>query len=66
MFKKKANLKVSAFDILNQNINTRRRTVEDFIQDFQSTVLRRYFMLGFTYKFDQFGGKKSNSRRTGF
>ena len=58
---KKATLKVLAYDLLNQNTNVRRTTGEDFIQDFQGTVLQRYFMGSFTYKFDQFGGKKPNS-----
>lgn len=56
--KKKASLKVLAYDILNQNINTRRTTGEDYIQDFQGTVLQQYFMMSFTFKFDQFGGAK--------
>src|SRR5690606_19000955 len=59
MMKKNGTLKVSAYDLLNQNNNTRRTTGQDFIQDFQGTVLQRYFMLSFSYKFDQFGGKKS-------
>lgn len=58
MLKKNGTLKVSAYDLLNQNNNTRRTTGQDFIQDFQGTVLNRYFMLSFSYKFDQFGGKK--------
>lgn len=66
MMKKKATLKVLGYDILNQNINTRRTTGEDFIQDFQGTVLQRYFMTSFTYKFDQFGGKKTKPSRFGF
>ncbi|MDB2606872.1 TonB-dependent receptor [Zobellia sp.] len=59
LFKKTTTLKVLAYDLLNQNINTRRTTGEDFIQDLQGTVLTRYFMMSLTYKFDQFGGKKS-------
>jgi len=57
-FKKNLTLKVLGYDLLNQNINTRRTTGQDFIQDFQGTVLRRYFMFSATFKFDQFGGKK--------
>ncbi len=63
IFNKKAILKVLAYDLLNQNTNVRRTTGEDFIQDFQGTVLQRYFMGSFTYKFDQFGGKKNRGSR---
>lgn len=63
ILKKKATVKVLAYDLLDQNINTRRTTGEDFIQDFQGTVLTRYFMGSFTYKFDQFGGKKGPRNR---
>ena len=65
LMKEKATLKLLAFDLLNQNINTRRTTTQDFIQDTQGTVLQRYFLLSFTYKFDKFGSKK-NSRGSGF
>ncbi len=60
MLKNNVTLKVLAYDLLNQNINTRRTTGQDFIQDFQGTVLQRYFMFSATFKFDQFGGKKAN------
>lgn len=57
LFNKKATLKVLAYDLLNQNINTRRTSGQDFVQDFQGTVLNRYFMGSLTIKFDSFGGK---------
>jgi len=63
IFDKKATVKVLAYDLLNQNTNVRRTTGEDFIQDFQGTVLQRYFMGSFTYKFDQFGGAKKKGGR---
>ncbi|MDF0718014.1 outer membrane beta-barrel protein [Muricauda sp. 334s03] len=65
MFKKKATLKVLAYDLLNQNINTRRTTGQDFVQDFQGTVLKRYFMGSLTIKFDSFGGKGAPNKRGG-
>ena len=65
MFKKKATLKVLAYDLLNQNINTRRTTGQDFIQDFQGTVLKRYFMGSLTIKFDSFGGNGGPNKRGG-
>ncbi|MFS4457398.1 outer membrane beta-barrel protein [Maribacter sp. 2304DJ31-5] len=63
MMQKKATVKVLAYDLLNQNINTRRTTGQDFIQDFQGTVLQRYLMMSFTYKFDQFGGKRPGNNQ---
>tara|TARA_R110002012_G_scaffold56973_1_gene146554 strand:- start:46785 stop:49568 length:2784 start_codon:yes stop_codon:yes gene_type:complete len=65
MFKKKATLKVLAYDLLNQNINTRRTTGQDFVQDFQGTALRRYFMGSLTIKFDSFGGKGAPNKGGG-
>ncbi|SHI95971.1 CarboxypepD_reg-like domain-containing protein [Arenibacter nanhaiticus] len=59
---KKGTLKLLAYDLLDQNINTRRSTGDDYIQDFQGTVLQQYFMASFSYKFDQFGGKRSMGR----
>tara|TARA_R110002051_G_scaffold7465_2_gene33825 strand:+ start:134 stop:2908 length:2775 start_codon:yes stop_codon:yes gene_type:complete len=58
MLQKNVTLKVLAYDLLNQNINTRRTVGDDYIQDFQGTVLQRYFMFSASFKFDQFGGKK--------
>ncbi|MCH2195511.1 outer membrane beta-barrel protein [Kordia sp.] len=59
VLKEKGTIKLTAYDLLDQNINTRRSITADFIQDSQSTVLQRYFMLGFTYKISKIGGDKS-------
>ncbi|WP_419212571.1 outer membrane beta-barrel protein [Maribacter sp. X9] len=56
VFKNKGSIKLLGYDLLNQNINTRRTTGQDFVQDYQGTVLKRYFMASFTLKFDSFGG----------
>lgn len=63
ILKEKGTIKILAYDLLDQNINTRRTTGEDFIQDYQGTMLKRYFMASFSYKFDQFGGKKQTRGR---
>ncbi|TDN87132.1 carboxypeptidase family protein [Salegentibacter sp. 24] len=56
-------IKVKVFDLLDQNIATRRFTGDDFIQDTQELVLEQYFMLSFTYKISKFGGKDPNKSR---
>ena len=62
----KAIVKIKAYDLLDQNINTRRRTGDDFIVDTQQLILQRYFMLSFTYKFKKFGGKDPNNNKMNF
>ncbi len=57
-------LKLKVFDLLNQNVATQRYTGEDFIQDTQELVLEQYFMLSFTYKFSEFGGKDPNKNKS--
>ena len=58
ILKDKGTIKLTAYDLLDQNINTRRSITADYIQDSQSTVLQRYFMLGFTYKLSKVGSEK--------
>lgn len=54
---------LKAFDLLNQNTNARRFASENYIQDSQSTILRRYFMLSFKWKFNTTGKPQRDSRR---
>ncbi len=61
--KDKATVKLKAYDILNQIIDTRRTISDDFVSDTSSLILQQYFMLSFTYKFSQFGGKKPESNK---
>lgn len=59
-----ATLKVTVFDVLDQNIDTRRIIGNDFIQDTNSLILTQYAMLSFTYKLSNFGGAEMpDSRR---
>lgn len=64
--KDNATLKFKVYDLLDQNIGTRRQTGDDFVQDTDQLILERYFMLSFTYKLSKFGGKDPNSRRRRF
>ncbi|MEO9952853.1 outer membrane beta-barrel protein [Nonlabens sp.] len=63
--KDKATVKLKAYDILNQIIDTNRSITGDYVADTSSLVLKQYFMLSFTYKFSKFGGKDPN-RDNGF
>ncbi|APY07774.1 TonB-dependent receptor [Winogradskyella sp. J14-2] len=57
ILKDKGLISLKVYDLLNQNTNARRVATQDYIQDSQSTVLRQYFMLGFSYKFNSLGSK---------
>ncbi|WP_082780337.1 TonB-dependent receptor [Rufibacter sp. DG15C] len=53
----RAQLKFSVYDLLNQNIGAYRAIRENFVEDFQTVVLRRYGLVTFTYNIRNFGGK---------
>ncbi len=63
--KDNATLKVKVYDLLNENVASQRIAGDDFIQDTESLILRRYAMLSFTYKISKFGGKDPNARSGG-
>ncbi|MDT0675596.1 outer membrane beta-barrel protein [Autumnicola musiva] len=55
-------IKVKVYDLLDQNIDTRRIIGDDYIQDVSSLILTRYAMLSFTYKISNFGGNSGPGR----
>ena len=61
----KGQLKLSVYDLLNQNISVSRVTRENYIQDNQTTILRRYFLLTFTYNIRSFGAPAGGQRNFG-
>jgi hypothetical protein len=58
-------LKLSVFDLLNQNQSISRTVTGTYIQDAQNLVLRQYFMLTFTYKLKNFGTPPPANQRGG-
>lgn len=58
-------LKISAFDILNQNNSITRTVTETFVEDNITRVLNRYFMLTFTYTLRSFKPANGASQEQG-
>lgn len=59
-------LKLSVFDLLNQNKSITRTVTASYVQDQINEVLQQYFMLTFTYKLKTFGkGKPQNENERG-
>ena len=57
--KKQGEIKIGVFDLLNQNVSVSRNVTNNYIQDVQNNVLKRYFLLTFTYNLKKFpGGQK--------
>lgn len=47
--KKKLNIAIQAYDILNQNISINRIVGENFVTDIKTKIITRYFQLKLTY-----------------
>lgn len=47
-------LRLNAYDLLNQNVSISRNISETFVEDVQTRVLTRYLMLTFTYNIRKF------------
>lgn len=64
LFKKKeGELKFYVFDLLNQNQSLTRNVTGNTIQDVSTVVLKRYFMISFTYNLRSFGAPAGNQQR---
>ncbi|MCC9165630.1 TonB-dependent receptor [Pontibacter harenae] len=54
---KKAEVSFSVNDLLKQNVSIQRNVTESFVEDVQSTVLQRFFMLTLTYNIRNYNGE---------
>jgi len=60
-------IKLTAFDLLNENVNISRTSNQNYIEDNRVTTLRRYFLLSFTYSLSKMGlGAASGPAQGGF
>src|SRR5690625_7908098 len=59
-----AEVRVTLFDILGQNDNITRSISDDYIEDYRSNVLTRYFIMTFSYNFRAFGRKGPGNKDT--
>jgi len=58
LFKNNAGeIKLTAFDLLNQNKSLSRSATDTYIENSKTEVLKQYFMLTFTYNLRNFKGK---------
>ena len=61
MKNKRAELKISAFDILNKNVGVSRNVSQNQIVDQSYNVINQYFLIGFTYSLQKSGLTGQNS-----
>ena len=51
---RRAELRLSVFDLLNQNNSIARNVTETYVEDVQTVVLQQFLMLTFTYNIRHF------------
>jgi len=49
--KQQGEIRISVYDLLNQNKSIQRTNTESYIQDLQTNILQRYYLLTVTYTF---------------
>jgi hypothetical protein len=64
--KKNGEIKVSCYDLLDENKSLNRTVTDSYIEDSNTEVLHQYIMLSFTYTLRNFTGKIPAQERRGF
>jgi hypothetical protein len=59
---KRAEVKLSVFDLLNKNVGISRNANQNYIEDTRYNVLQRYFLLSFTLSLNKSGNASSGPR----
>ena len=62
---KAGEIKLSCYDLLNQNKSMNRTVTDTYIEDSNTEVLQQYFMLSFTYTLRKFTGKMPTEEQRG-
>jgi len=52
----KTEIKLTVFDLMNQNVSIDRNVTDVYVEDVRTQVLRQFFMLTVTYNLRRFGG----------
>jgi hypothetical protein len=60
---RKGELKLTVFDLLNQNTSIERNVTDIYIENERTEVLKQFFMLTFTYNLRSFGGVQMSGDR---
>ncbi|HEX8333873.1 MAG TPA: hypothetical protein VF622_14730, partial [Segetibacter sp.] len=55
-------LKLKVYDLLKENVSIYRYSGESFIEDYQTNVLTRFFLLSLNFKLSKFAGKPPASQ----
>lgn len=58
-------LRITAFDVLNQNQSISRNVSDTFVEDARTQVLNRYLLVTFSYRLRKFEGAKNNTGGNG-
>lgn len=59
---RKGELKLTVFDLLNQNTSIERKVTDIYIENERTEVLKQFFMLTFTYNLRAFGGSPTSNK----